>query len=98
MKRNNPPQASESSSLLSVPFPRVSRDLPGRSVRKDEDAKRLQIECGDSFSVLKFDVTDEEAVQKAAAKVAICMHGHCLLGLVNNAGQCSKSELASWSA
>ena len=43
-------------------------------------------ECGESFSVLKFDVTDEEAVQKAAAKVAIRMDGHCLLGLVNNAG------------
>ena len=67
-------------------------------MRKDEDARRLQIECGDSFTVLKFDVTDEGAVQKAAAKVADCMHGHCLLGLVNNAGQCFKSELASWSA
>ncbi|CAK0733234.1 hypothetical protein CVIRNUC_000245 [Coccomyxa viridis] len=56
------------------------------SVRKEEDAKRLQAECGESFSVLKFDVTDEEAVQKAAAMVAICMNGHCLLALVNNAG------------
>ena len=64
-------------------------------MRKDEDAKRLQAECGESFSALKFDVTDEEAVQKAAAKVAVWMDGHCLLGLVNNAGQCSKSGLAS---
>ena len=56
-------------------------------MRNVEDAKRLQAECGKSFSVLKFDVTDEEAVQKAAAKVAFCMEGHCLLGLVNNAGQ-----------
>ena len=56
-------------------------------MRKEEDAKRLQAECGESFSVLKFDVTDEAAVQKAAAKVAICMDGHCLLALVNTAGQ-----------
>ncbi|CAK0733227.1 hypothetical protein CVIRNUC_000244 [Coccomyxa viridis] len=56
------------------------------SVRRDEDAKRLQAECGECFTVLKFDVTDEAAVQKAAAKVASYMDGHCLLGLVNNAG------------
>ena len=63
-------------------------------MRKEEDAKRLQAECGESFSVLKFDVTDEEAVQKAAAMVAICMNGHCLLALVNNAGQWINSKFA----
>ena len=67
-------------------------------MRRDEDAKRLQAECGECFTVLKFDVTDEAAVQKAAAKVASHMDGHCLLGLVNNAGQWYKSRLANWSA
>ena len=80
-------RASNCIFLLLFPFAYLSNISPGCSVRKDEDAKRLQAECGESFSVLKFDVTDEEAVQKAAAKVAVCMDGHCLLGLVNNAGQ-----------
>lgn len=74
---------------------RDQKHLPSRSVRKEEDAKRLQAECGESFSALKFDVTDEEAVQKAAAKVAIYMDGHCLLALVNNAGQRFRSGFAS---
>ena len=42
-------------------------------MRKYEDAMRLQAKCSESFSVLKFDVTDDGADQKAAAKVAVCM-------------------------
>ena len=56
------------------------------SVRKEADAKRLQAEFGDFFTPLLFDVTDEEAVTRAAAEVRSRMKGHFLLGLVNNAG------------
>ena len=57
------------------------------SVRKEADAKRLQAEFGDFFTPLLFDVTDEEAVSRAAAEVRSRMKGHFLLGLVNNAGE-----------
>lgn len=56
------------------------------SVRKEADAKRLQAEFGDFFTPLLFDVTDEEAVHRAAAEVKSRMKGHYLMGLVNNAG------------
>ena len=56
------------------------------SVRKEADAKRLQAEFGDFFTPLLFDVTDEEAVHRAAAEVKSRMMGHYLMGLVNNAG------------
>ena len=56
------------------------------SVRKEADAKRLQAEFGDFFTPLLFDVTDEEAVNRAAAEVRSRMKGHFLMGLVNNAG------------
>ena len=59
------------------------------SVRKEADAKRLQAEFGDFFTPLLFDVTDEEAVSRAAAEVRSRMKGHFLLGLVNNAGNCA---------
>ena len=55
-------------------------------MRKEADAKRLQAEFGDFFTPLLFDVTDEEAVTRAAAEVRSRMKGHCLMGLVNNAG------------
>ncbi|CAL5222033.1 g4326 [Coccomyxa viridis] len=56
------------------------------SVRKEADAKRLQAEFGDFFTPLLFDVTDEQAVNRAAAEVRSRMKGHYLMGLVNNAG------------
>lgn len=56
------------------------------SVRKSEDAERLQGEWGEAFTPLLFDVTDERAVQDAAAFVREQLQGRTLFGLVNNAG------------
>src|SRR4030095_10012000 len=56
------------------------------SVRKTQDAERLQTEFGDNFIPLIFDVTDEPAVQAAARQVREQLHGEILFGLVNNAG------------
>ncbi len=56
------------------------------SVRKSEDAQRLTDEFGDRFTPLIFDVTNEQSVREAAAKVSNQINGNNLLGLVNNAG------------
>jgi NAD(P)-dependent dehydrogenase (short-subunit alcohol dehydrogenase family) len=56
------------------------------SVRKSEDAERLQQELGASFTPLLFDVTDQAAVQRAAGEVREKLQGSTLSGLVNNAG------------
>ena len=56
------------------------------SVRRQEDAHRLQKEFGEKFVPLLFDVTDETAVQLAADKVGRDLRTSTLDGLVNNAG------------
>lgn len=56
------------------------------SVRKTQDAERLQKEFGKNFIPLIFDVTDEPAVQAAAQQVRERLNGETLFGLVNNAG------------
>jgi NAD(P)-dependent dehydrogenase (short-subunit alcohol dehydrogenase family) len=56
------------------------------SVRKTSDAERLAAEFGDRFVPLIFDVTDEAAVNAAAADVRAALAGETLAGLVNNAG------------
>jgi NAD(P)-dependent dehydrogenase (short-subunit alcohol dehydrogenase family) len=56
------------------------------SVRRPEDAGRLSTELGTAFTPLLFDVTDRDAVQRAAATVASALDGRTLFGLVNNAG------------
>lgn len=56
------------------------------SVRKAQDAERLQKDFGGNFVPLIFDVTDEPAVQAAAGQVRKQLHGETLFGLVNNAG------------
>jgi NAD(P)-dependent dehydrogenase (short-subunit alcohol dehydrogenase family) len=56
------------------------------SVRRQEDADRLQKEFGEEFVPLLFDVTDEAAVQLAADKVGRHLGTTTLDGLVNNAG------------
>lgn len=56
------------------------------SVRKTEDAERLQKEFGENFTALIFDVTDEAAVRAAAGQVREQLNGETLFGLVNNAG------------
>ena len=56
------------------------------SVRTQADADRLQAEFGDAFTPLLFDVTDAEAVAKAAQWLAEQLAGSGLGGLINNAG------------
>jgi NAD(P)-dependent dehydrogenase (short-subunit alcohol dehydrogenase family) len=56
------------------------------TVRKASDADRLSNQFGDRFVPLLFDVTDETAVNAAAADVRIRLAGNRLDGLVNNAG------------
>lgn len=56
------------------------------SVRRQEDAERLQKEFGENFVPLLFDVTDEAAVQLAADNVGQQLGTSTLDGLVNNAG------------
>jgi NAD(P)-dependent dehydrogenase (short-subunit alcohol dehydrogenase family) len=56
------------------------------SVRKKDDAERLSAEFGGAFVPLVFDVTDEDAVGLAAARVGEALAGEKLFGLVNNAG------------
>jgi len=56
------------------------------SVRKTADAERLAAEFGSAFVPLVFDVTDEDAVGSAAARVGDALAGEKLFGLVNNAG------------
>jgi len=55
-------------------------------VRKQADADRLQRELGPAFTPLLMDVTDEPAVQAAAAQVSDRLGKRTLFGLVNNAG------------
>src|SRR5690348_7625850 len=56
------------------------------SVRKQEDADRLQTEFGSNFTPLVFDVTDETAVRAGEEMVRGALEGQRLGGLVNNAG------------
>jgi NAD(P)-dependent dehydrogenase (short-subunit alcohol dehydrogenase family) len=57
------------------------------SVRKQADADRLQKEFGNRFVPLMMDITDSNAVQKAAQKVGSMIGDKNLVGLVNNAGE-----------
>src|SRR6187549_3215961 len=56
------------------------------SVRKAQDAERLQAEFGTAFIPLIFDITDELKVKAAAQQVRDQLKGETLFGLVNNAG------------
>jgi NAD(P)-dependent dehydrogenase (short-subunit alcohol dehydrogenase family) len=56
------------------------------SVRKQQDAGRLEIELGPAFTSLIFDITDENKVNAAANQVREQLNGETLFGLVNNAG------------
>ncbi len=56
------------------------------SVRQAADAERLQRELGPTFTPLMFDVTDEDAVRAAAAKVKRALGDDGLDALINNAG------------
>jgi NAD(P)-dependent dehydrogenase (short-subunit alcohol dehydrogenase family) len=56
------------------------------SVRREEDARRVEASLGEHFMALMFDVTDGEAIAEAAAQVAEALGGGGLYALVNNAG------------
>lgn len=56
------------------------------SVRKKEDAQRLKEELGNNFEPLVFDITNQEAIRKEAARVKTIIGKHNLAGLINNAG------------
>src|SRR5258707_2536633 len=56
------------------------------SVRQQSDADRLQREFGEAFTPVIMDVTDRQAVERAAAKVSAQLGCFKLAGLVNNAG------------
>ena len=56
------------------------------SVRKTQDAERLSTEFGNTFTPLRFDITDEKSVHAAARQVRERLDGRTLFGLVNNAG------------
>src|SRR5471032_3280234 len=50
--------------------------------------------CGSNFVPLLLDVTDRDAIAKAAAMVEAEVGPHGLFGLVNNAGICDPGPLA----
>ena len=56
------------------------------SVRRPEDAARVQADLGSGFTPLHMDVTDAVAVQQAAEIVVAEAGDQGLFGLVNNAG------------
>jgi NAD(P)-dependent dehydrogenase (short-subunit alcohol dehydrogenase family) len=56
------------------------------SVRREADAAAMSARFGADAAPLLFDVTDAEAVARAAAAVADRLNGATLAGLVNNAG------------
>jgi NAD(P)-dependent dehydrogenase (short-subunit alcohol dehydrogenase family) len=56
------------------------------SVRHAADAAPAAALCGINFTPLVFDVTDEKAIEEAAADVRDHLRGERLFGLVNNAG------------
>lgn len=56
------------------------------SVRKEKDAADASAALGRDFTPLLFDVTDEAAIRREAAKVGAALGGKTLDALVNNAG------------
>lgn len=56
------------------------------TVRKQADADRLQVELGDGFIPLLFDVTDDEKVKTAVLHIRQTIGDDNLYALVNNAG------------
>jgi len=63
------------------------------SVRKERDAEETQEKLGENFTPLLFDVTDQQAIIKAAEQVEVELGGENLAGLVNNAGVCPMSPM-----
>lgn len=63
------------------------------SVRTQTDAARLKVELGDNFTPLIFDITDSEAVKRAAERVDKIIGDRGLNGLINNAGIATSGPL-----
>lgn len=63
------------------------------AVRRQEDADRLAARFGADFSPLLFDVTDGDAIARAAHAVEAQLGGATLFGLVNNAGMAVQGPL-----
>ena len=56
------------------------------SVRKESDAAAASAALGANFFPLLFDVTDDAAIKREAAKVGAALDGRTLDALINNAG------------
>ncbi|MBC8312490.1 MAG: SDR family oxidoreductase [Candidatus Marinimicrobia bacterium] len=56
------------------------------SVRNEDDAKRLQLELGDNYHPLIFDVTDATAIKEASSYVAKVISDKGIDVLINNSG------------
>jgi len=56
------------------------------SVRKESDASAASAALGANFTPLLFDVTDDAAIKREAAKVEAALGGRALDALINNAG------------
>ncbi len=56
------------------------------SVRKQQDAEAAKTALGDGFTPTLFDVTDAEAIARAADEISAALGERTLNGLVNNAG------------
>lgn len=56
------------------------------SVRNEKDGARLKENLGEDFTPLLFDVTDDEAIEKAGAQVADIVGEEGIGVLINNAG------------
>lgn len=63
-------------------------------IRKEKDAADASAALGSNFTPLLFDVTDEAAIRRAAAKVEAALGGRTLSALVNNAGIAVASPVA----
>ena len=63
-------------------------------VRRENDGERLRGQLGDAFMPLSLDVTDEDAIGRAASQVEQALGGATLAGLVNNAGIATGGPLA----
>jgi len=63
------------------------------SVRREEDAARLQTQFGSDFMPLVFDIKDCDMILRAAQIVQSHLDGAGLAGLVNNAGMAVSGPL-----
>jgi short-subunit dehydrogenase len=63
------------------------------SVRTAADARKLEVEIGENFIPLVFDVTDGRSIQTAVDRVSEIVRNRGLGGLINNAGIATSGPL-----